>query len=82
MRVEGFKAGKLMNPRDEASKGGMNVGRIKDPLYKDSYFGTTPPIFIPPFEAPENLTLELTARHRAVLDPSGLGGLTYDLIGP
>ena len=66
----------------EASKGGMNVGRIKDPLYKDSYFGTTPPIFIPPFEAPENLTLELTARHRAVLDPSGLGGLTYDLIGP
>ena len=37
----------------EASKGGMKVGRIKDPLYKDSYFGITPPTFIPPFEAPE-----------------------------
>ena len=31
----------------------MKVGRIKDPLYKDSYFGITPPTFIPPFEAPE-----------------------------
>ena len=39
----------------EASKGGMKVGRIKDPLYKDSYFGITPPTFIPPFEAPENV---------------------------
>ena len=39
----------------EASKGGMKVGRIKDPLYKDSYFGITPPTFIPPFEAPEHL---------------------------
>ena len=38
----------------EASKCGMKVGRIKDPLYKDSYFGITPPTFIPPFEAPEN----------------------------
>ena len=38
----------------EASKGGMKVGRIKDPLYKDSYFGTTPPTFIPPFEAPDH----------------------------
>ena len=37
----------------EASKGGMKVGRIKDPLYKDSYFGITPPTFILPFEAPE-----------------------------
>ena len=37
----------------EASKGGMKVGRIKDPLYKDSYFGITPPTFIPPFEAAE-----------------------------
>ena len=36
-----------------ASKGGMKVGRIKDPLYKDSYFGITPPTFIPPFEAPD-----------------------------
>ena len=26
----------------EASKGGMKVSRIKDPLYKDSYFGITP----------------------------------------
>ena len=31
----------------------MKVGRIKDPLYKDSYFGIIPPTFIPPFEAPE-----------------------------
>ena len=37
----------------EASKGGMKVGRIKDPLYKDSYFGIRPPTFIPPFEAPD-----------------------------
>ena len=37
----------------EASKGGMKVGRIKDPFCKDSYFGITPPTFIPPFEAPE-----------------------------
>ena len=40
----------------EASKGGMKVGRIKDPLYKDSYFGITPPTFIPPFEAPDGGT--------------------------
>ena len=39
----------------EASKGGMKVGRIKDPLYKDSYFGITPPTFIPAFQAPETL---------------------------
>ena len=38
----------------EASKGGMKVGRIKDPLYKDSYYGITPPNFIPPFEAPDS----------------------------
>ena len=31
---------------------------MKDPLYKDSYLGTTPPTFILPFEAPES--------HRAV----------------
>ena len=31
----------------------MKVGRIKDPLDKASYFGITPPTFIPPFEAPE-----------------------------
>ena len=37
----------------EASKGGMKVGRIKDPFYKDSYFGITPATFIPPFEVPE-----------------------------
>ena len=30
----------------------MKVGRIKDPLYKDSYFGITSPAFILPFEAP------------------------------
>ena len=41
----------------EASKGGMKVGRIKDPLHKDSYFGITPPTFIPPFEAPERRSL-------------------------
>ena len=34
----------------EASKGGMKVGRIKDPLYKDSYLGIIPPTFIPPLE--------------------------------
>ena len=38
----------------EPSKGGMKVGRIKNPLYKDSYFGITPPTFIPPIEAPWN----------------------------
>ena len=38
----------------QASKAGMKVGRIKDPLYKDSDFGITPPTFIPPFEAPDN----------------------------
>ena len=37
----------------EASKGGTKVGRMKDPLYKDSYLGITPPTFILPFEAPE-----------------------------
>ena len=44
------------NPRfvlSEASKDGMKVGRIKDPLYKDLYSGITPPTFIPPSEAPE-----------------------------
>ena len=37
----------------EASKGGTKVGRMKDPLHKDSYSGITPPTFILPFEAPE-----------------------------
>ena len=37
----------------EASKGGMKVGRIKDPLYKDYYSGIT---FIPPFEASDHCT--------------------------
>ena len=37
----------------EASTGGMKVGRITDPLYKDSYFGITPPTFILPVEAPD-----------------------------
>ena len=46
----------------EASKGGMKVGRIKDPLYKDSYFGITPPTFIPPLEAPEELRCETKSR--------------------
>ena len=35
----------------EAPKGGMKVGRIKDPLYKDYYWGNIPPTFTPPFEA-------------------------------
>ena len=39
----------------EASKGGTKVGRMKDPLYKDSYLGITPPTFILPFEASEAL---------------------------
>ena len=38
----------------ETSKGGTKVGRMKDPLYKDSYLGITPPTFILPFEAPES----------------------------
>ena len=33
-----------------ASKGGLKVGRIKDPLDKD-YNLDIPPAFIPPFEA-------------------------------
>ena len=33
----------------EASKGGMKVGRPKDPINKD-YLGITPPTFIPPLE--------------------------------
>ena len=37
-----------------ASEGGMKVGRIKAPLYKESYLGITPPTFIPPFEAPDS----------------------------
>ena len=28
----------------------MKVGRVKDPLYKDSYLGITPPTFTPPLE--------------------------------
>ena len=43
----------------EASKGGTKVGRMKDPLYKDSYLGITPPTFILPVEAPDTLTLNL-----------------------
>ena len=37
-----------------SSKGGTKVGRMKDPLYKDSYLGITPPTFILPFEAPDS----------------------------
>ena len=50
----------------EASKRGMKVGRIKDPLYKDSYFGITPPAFIPPFEAPDMLTSTFSALYYTV----------------
>ena len=28
----------------------MKVGRVKDPLYEDSYVGITPPTFTPPLE--------------------------------
>ena len=38
----------------EASKAGMKVGRLKDPLYKDSYLGILPPTFTPPWEPIEN----------------------------
>ena len=41
--------------RLDASKGGTKVGRMKDPLYKDSYLGTNPPAFILPFEAPDQM---------------------------
>ena len=34
----------------EASKGGMKVGRIKDPSDQDSFFGNSPPTFLPPLE--------------------------------
>ena len=34
----------------EASKGGIKVGRVKDPLDKDSYLGIIPPTFTPPLE--------------------------------
>ena len=44
-----------------ASKGGTMVGRMKDPLNKDSYLGITPPTFILPFEAPETQTGLVTA---------------------
>ena len=46
----------------------MKVGRIKDPLYKDTYFGITPPTFIPPFEALDLIaadTLRLACVHTA-----------------
>ena len=42
----------------EASKGGTKVGRMKDPLYMDSYLGITPPTFILPFEAPDILAIQ------------------------
>ena len=41
----------------------MKVGRIKDPLYKDSYLGITPPTFILPFEAPDKATSNPTCCH-------------------
>ena len=34
----------------EGPKGGMKAGRIKNLLKKDSYFGITPPTFIPSLE--------------------------------
>ena len=56
----------------------MKVGRIKDPLYKDFYLGITPPTFILPFEAPDQVEHEeLRCRIVAALEPSapalGLG---------
>ena len=35
----------------------MKVGRVKDPLYKDSYLGITPPTFTPPLEPFEGFNL-------------------------
>ena len=43
----------------EASKGGVKVGRIKDPSSQDCYFGITPSSFMPHFECG-------TARFRAL----------------
>ena len=55
MDVNASCAQGLQNPVVlEASKGGTKVGRMKDPLYKDSYLGITPPTFILPFEAPDS----------------------------
>ena len=42
----------------KASKGGTKVGRMKDPLYKDSYLGIAPPTFILPVEAPDYTNVE------------------------
>ena len=49
----------------------MKLGRIKDPLYKDSYFGITPPTFIPPFEAPDPWP-KLQGRQPQFVGPAGL----------
>ena len=51
-----------------ASKGGMKVGRMKDPLYMGSSLGIVPPIFIPLLEPFDKL-------------PSGLGSGYYLFLG-
>ena len=52
----------------EASKGGTKVGRMKDPLYKDSYLGINPPTFILPFEALDSLNA-MSGRAQPELSP-------------
>ena len=51
----------------EASKGGMKVGVIQDPLYKDSYCGITPPAFIPPLEPFDQWPLAYISTHSSGL---------------
>ena len=66
----------------EASKGGMKVGRIKDPLYKGSYFGITPPpTFIPPCEAPDSFCLGLVGKEAHLSRLAALGGMSQYMGG-
>ena len=44
------KARSLNTRPSGASEGVMKVGKVKDPLYKDSRFGIASPTFIPPLE--------------------------------
>ena len=49
------------------------LGRMKDPLYKEIYFGITPPAFIPPLEPCDTSRgLQLMASWEAPQGP-GLG---------
>ena len=50
----------------------MKAGRVKDPLYKDSYLGITQTTFTPPLEPFESPWFPLpSAAHRGELGPGG-----------